>query len=316
MELLHGDCLKLLKNIPNGSVDLVLTDPPYGTMDTDGGRKIGINGWDKCIPTDTMFDEISRVLRPNGKAVLFSQEPYTSKLITSTVPSVPFSYRAIWKKDSFGNCLGANKNMVSLFEDICIFSKIVREETTDHPLRLVFLEELRKSGKSRKDAVKLVGSSATHFFTDGLQFRMPTKEKFEALSKAGFISVDYEACLRINREYLARRYCNIAKEMPAVFNLWQGNKSKSNVLEYAKDNDGHHPTQKPVRLLEDLIQTFSNDGDTVLDFTMGSGSTGVACVNTNRDFIGIELDAGYFQIAKNRIEQAMKKADGLHPTAM
>ena len=92
----------------------------------------------------------------------------------------------------------------------------------------------------------------------------------------------------------------------ATFNLWQGGKSKSNVLEYKKDNDGYHPTQKPVALLEDLIQTYSNEGNTVLDFTMGSGSTGVACVNTNRNFIGIELDEGYFNIATQRIDTALK----------
>ena len=94
----------------------------------------------------------------------------------------------------------------------------------------------------------------------------------------------------------------------SVFNLWQGGKSKSNVLEYKKDNDGYHPTQKPVALLEDLIQTYSNEGDTVLDFTMGSGSTGVACVNTNRRFIGIELDNGYFEIARKRIEEAQAQS--------
>ena len=94
----------------------------------------------------------------------------------------------------------------------------------------------------------------------------------------------------------------------ATFNLWQGGKSKSNVLEYKKDNDGYHPTQKPVALLEDLIQTYSNEGNTVLDFTMGSGSTGVACVNTNRNFIGIELDMGYFNVAKERIEKAQAQS--------
>ena len=94
------------------------------------------------------------------------------------------------------------------------------------------------------------------------------------------------------------------KKYAMTFNLWQGGKSKSNVLEYAKDNDGYHPTQKPVKLLEDLIQTYSNEGEIVLDNCMGSGSTGVACVNTGRDFIGIELDRSYFEIAKNRIEDA------------
>ena len=97
------------------------------------------------------------------------------------------------------------------------------------------------------------------------------------------------------------------KKYTSTFNLWQGGKSKSNVLEYAKDNGGHHPAQKPVKLLEDLIQTYSNEGNTVLDFTMGSGSCGVASVNTNRNFIGIELDKGYFDIAVNRITEAEKE---------
>lgn len=102
----------------------------------------------------------------------------------------------------------------------------------------------------------------------------------------------YSELARLNEKYTA------------TFNIWQGGKSKSNVLEYKKDNDGYYPTQKPVALLEDLIQTYSNEGNTVLDFTMGSGSTGVACVNTNRNFIGIELDENYFEIATKRIMEA------------
>ncbi len=87
----------------------------------------------------------------------------------------------------------------------------------------------------------------------------------------------------------------------SIFNLWEGKKYKSNILKYKKDYDGHHPTQKPVLLLEDLIKTFSNENDLVVDLTMGSGSTGVACKNTNRDFIGIEMNEAYFKIAEQRI---------------
>lgn len=93
----------------------------------------------------------------------------------------------------------------------------------------------------------------------------------------------------------------------SVFNLWQGGKSKSNILSYKRDADKLHPTQKPILLLEDLIKTYSNEGDTVLDFTMGSGSTGVACINTNRNFIGIELDENYFSIAKDRINKRISE---------
>ena len=134
------------------------------------------------------------------------------------------------------------------------------------------------------------------------QFSLCTEQTYQELicvfgidKMQGF--VPYSELRKVQDEYTAK--------YASVFNLWQGGKSKSNVLEYKKDNDGYHPTQKPVALLEDLIQTYSNEGNTVLDFTMGSGSTGVACVNTNRRFIGIELDEGYFNIAKKRIEEAV-----------
>ena len=129
------------------------------------------------------------------------------------------------------------------------------------------------------------------------QFGLCTEQTYnEIVSVFGIDKMDgflpYAELARLNEKYTA------------TFNLWQGGKSKSNVLEYKKDNGGYHPTQKPIALLEDLMQTYSNEGNTVLDFTMGSGSTGVACVNTNRRFIGIELDDGYFNIAKKRIEEA------------
>ena len=305
----HGNCLELMKNIPDGSVDLVLTDPPYGTMNTDGGRRMKINGWDSIIPTQEMFNELSRVLRPNGKAVLFSQEPYTANLITSAIPSLPFSHRLIWLKNTFANCLGANKNCVNFFEDICLFSKIAPKHDFEglHPLRDWFMKEKEKC--VGVDFRELLGNGmASHYFTNGSQFALPTKTNFEKLQSTGHFQRDYEELKAIHEEWQKNHIQEMNEKAPAVFNLWQGGKSKSNVLEYKKDNDGYHPTQKPVALLEDLIQTYSNEGNTVLDFTMGSGSTGVACVNTNRRFIGIELDDGYFEIAKKRIEEAYDKA--------
>jgi len=169
--------------------------------------------------------------------------------------------------------------------------------------------ELAQSGKTKEDALKAVGSSASHYFTDGLQFRIPTEEKHRALVDAGILSIRYDELREIDAEFLERKYAQLKSEYPSVFNLWQGGRSKSNVLEYPQDRNGFHPTQKPVALLEDLIQTFSNPGDTVLDFTMGSGSTGVACANTGRRFIGIELDPGYFQIAQERISKAYSPKD-------
>ena len=150
-----------------------------------------------------------------------------------------------------------------------------------------------------KRAVKdAIGGKADHTTRIGSsQFALCTEQTYKEIVSAFYIDkmegfLPYSELARMNEKYTA------------TFNLWQGGKSKSNVLEYKKDNDGYHPTQKPVALLEDLIQTYSNEGNTVLDFTAGSGSTGVACANTNRNFIGIELDENYFEIAKKRIEES------------
>ena len=310
IELWHGDCLELMKNIPDGSVDLVLTDPPYGTIKgiekSKASKDCGYRAcdWDIIIPTNEMFLELSRILRPNGKALLFSQEPYTSTLVKSAIPSLPFSYRAIWYKNTAGNILGAKSAMVSRFEDICVFAKPHDAECTNE-LRDYFKKVLDFIGaKSCKEINARLGHrKAEHcFYVTGkgkgsTQFSLCTEKTYNDIvsvfridKMGGFLP--YAELARINKKYTA------------TFNLWEGGKSKSNVLEYKKDRYGYHPTQKPVALLEDLIQTYSNEGNTVLDFTMGSGSTGVACVNTNRRFIGIELDEEYFNIAKKRIEEA------------
>lgn len=292
-----------MKDIPDGSVDLVLTDPPYGTvkgMPIDGWkRKQDCAEWDLTIDTGKMFAEISRVLRPNGKAVLFSQEPYTSRLITSAIPSLPFAYRAMWYKNVHANALLAKSAMVSRYEDICVFSKVCPKHDFDkrHPLRDYFIREKEKCiGVNFNE---LLGNNmASHYFTNGSQFTFPTRQNYEKLQKTGNFKASYIEMKEIHEQWQRKNIDKMNSLYPSVFNLWQGGKSKSNVLEYKKDNDGYHPTQKPVALLEDLIQTYSNNGNTVLDFTMGSGSTGVACVNTNRNFIGFELDENYFNIAE------------------
>lgn len=314
MKLMHGDCLELMKEIPDGSVDLVLTDPPYGTI--GGGsatirwkEKGNTNEWDECLPVDVMFSECSRVLRPNGKCVLFSQEPLTSRFVTEAIPPLPFSYRAVWVKNVHANALGCNKAMVSRFEDVCIFQKPHDDEGVN-TLRAYFRKVLEYIGaRSAKDVNKRLGHRrAEHcFYVTGhgngsTQFSLCTEQTYQEL-------IDV---FRIDKMYGFRDYASLKEEnerYTSTFNLWQGRKSKSNVLEYQKDREHYHPTQKPVALLEDLVQTFSNPGDTVLDFTMGSGSTGVACVNTGRSFIGIELDDGYFEIARKRIEDAQRERE-------
>lgn len=314
--LLNGDCLELMKDIPDGSVDLILTDPPYGTIKgiekSKASKDIGYKAcdWDEVISIPHMFAECSRVLRPNGKCILFGQEPFTSKLITSAPPSIPFLYRAVWLKNQAANVLGCNKAMVNFFEDISVFGKIYRKShyQLNHPLRHYFRSEKEKTGLNNKQINEILGNGmASHYFTNGDQFLFPTEKMYRKLQATGAFLEDYQKLKTINDNYLSEIMARMSTENPQVFNLWQGSKTKSNVLQYPKDGGGFHPTQKPVALLEDLIQTFSNPGDAVLDFTMGSGSTGVACVNTGRNFIGIELDKNYFEIAKKRIEDVQSQ---------
>ena len=296
----NGDCLVESEKIKSGSVDLILTDLPYGTMN-------GFNGidWDFAIDPKEVYTIANRILRKNGKMVLFSQEPYTSRLITEAIPNVPFSYRMIWEKDNFANALLVNKAPVIYYEDILVFSKT--HDTEDlHPLRFYFGQVMEYIGLGLKGINDALGHRrAEHtFYIKSTQFALCTSETYEELIKKFGINnmkgfKTYAELEQINKRYLS------------TFNLWEGNKYKSNILKYKKDYDGYHPTQKPVLLLEDLIKTFSNEGDLVVDLTMGSGSTGVACKNTGRNFIGIELDEEYFKIAKDRIKNHKSQCDSV-----
>ena len=297
INLMYGDCLELMKTIPDGSVDLILTDPPYGTVKGAAldGWKSQTTEWDNVLDFKVMWSEINRILRKNGKCILFSQEPFTSDLIKSAIPNVPFSYRCVWIKDHFANSLIAKKAPVGYFEDICVFSKL--HDTDElHPLRGYAKEIYDFIGLNKKQIIEKVGQRVDHFFRiDSTQFSLCTEKTYNELISV--FGIDKMKGFKSFKELE-----KINSVFNSVFNLNQGAKFKSNVFQYKKDYSGYHPTQKPVALLEDLIKTYSNKGDMVLDFTMGSGSTGVAAKNTNRKFIGIELDDKYFKIAKNRIE--------------
>ena len=301
IKLYKGDCLVESDKIESGSVDLILTDLPYGNMNTDGGRKLGINGWDIAIDPKKVFEIANRILRKNGKMILFSQEPYTTKLITEAIPNIPFNYRATWEKDNFAVALGVKVNMVSFTEDVLVFSKNHETEAI-HPLRPYFKKVMNFIGLNLKQINSKLGHRrAEHtFYIDSTQYGLCTEQTYRQLmvifsifNMEGY--KDFKELKEIDNEF--------KKKFASAFNLWEGKKYKSNILKYKKDYDGHHPTQKPVLLLEDLIKTFSNENDLVVDLTMGSGSTGVACVNTNRDFIGIEMNDEYFNIATERINK-------------
>ena len=241
-ELWHGDCLELMKNIPDGSADMVLCDLPYGTTR---------NNWDSIIPLDRLWEGYKRVIKENGAIVLFSAEPFTSLLITSNIQW--FRYDLIWSKTQGSDFLNANRKPLRSHENICVFYK---KQPTYNPQK-----------------------------TDG----RPYKAKSGETTSTNFGKFN-------GNHYTENK---------------DGKRCPLSVLRFSGEHNRgkQHPTQKPTDLLEWLIKTYTNDGETVVDNCMGSGSTGVACVNTSRHFIGIELDEGYFDIAKERIEKAIRERD-------
>ena len=308
--LMFGDCLERMKEIPDGSVDMILTDPPYGTMKGIKDVKHGMSGkteWDEKLNTEEMFNLCYKILRKNGTLVLFSQDPYTTELIINSPPSICFTYRMIWVKDHFANGLLAKKAPVNYFEDILVFRKnyIAEKNYEQKNPAYIYLKQCKNiSNMSTKDFnfmcssyVKKTNNPHRSILArawETSQFLLPSREIYEeVLQPTGFFEKSYDDVLKLNDDFEMKNQ--------TIFNLPENEKTKSNVLQYKKDYTGLHPTQKPVLLLEDLIKTYSNHNDMVVDFTMGSGSTGVACKNTNRKFIGIEMDPTYYGIACGRI---------------
>ena len=244
IDLKHGDCLELMKEIPGGSVDMVLTDPPYGTTSCK---------WDSVIPFEPMWEQLKRVIKPNGAIVLFGSEPFSSALRMSNIKN--YKYDWVWDKVFAGNFVLAKNQPMKDFENVMVFSKN-GGKVNYYPIM------------TKRDKPIVKGSNKQ--------------------SKAIPIAIT-EASIKFSKEKKTYDY-----KYPT-----------SNSLRFSGRTDrGFHPSQKPVPLLEYLIKTYTQEGEAVLDFTMGSGSTGVACVNTNRKFIGIEMDDEYFEIAEKRIKDA------------
>lgn len=278
---------------------MILCDPPYGTMKGAGldGWDNQSTSWDDRLNTQILFAEYERILRENGIAILFSQEPYTSELRKENHPNFEFAYPLIWKKDHFANALIAKKAPVSYFEDLSVFYKKYDFQNLN-PLRKYSSNLMNWLGCSKKQIVDVIGQKADHFFrVESTQYKLCTESTYDELIQK--MHIDSWVGFKTYDELTA-----INSKFQRVFNLPEGHKFIGNVVEFKKDYQGLHPTQKPVALLEYLIKTYTNEGDTVLDNCMGSGSTGVACVNTGRRFIGIEIDDNYFNIAKERIANA------------
>ena len=311
-KLYNMDCLEGMRSLPDSCVDLIVCDPPYGTIkgigaSTDKFKKD--TTWDVVIPTDQLFDQYERVLRRGGHVVLFSQEPYTCHLRTFTPRNMEFCYPMIWYKDQCGNPLLANTAPVSLFEDISVWTK-KHDSANVHPLRQyarLLVQYIGKDYKAVIEDFKAKGydkpTRAQHFLAyDCVQFGLCTEEMYDLLIKDYAIdkwSGYYEYCdLMIEDEKYRQRYAR-------VFNLPPGKASVSNVLEYRKDLDTFHPTQKPVALIAHIIRQYTNPGDIVLDSCMGSGTTAVACIREKRHWIGYELNTDFYNQATARIKQTL-----------
>ena len=234
MELIQGDCLEVMKNIPSASVDMILCDLPYGTTR---------NKWDTCLNLSKLWEQYKRIIKGNGATVLFSQMPFTAALVMSN-PKM-FRYEWIAEKSLATGFLNAKRMPMKAHENILVFYK-----------KLPTYNAQMTKGKPYSITRRDIGGQYLHNF-----------ESIETKNEG-------TRCPRDVLRDLWQPYC--------------GGKM-------------YHPTQKPVPLLAYLIKTYTNAGDTVLDNCMGSGSTGVACVNTKRDFIGVELDENYFDIARRRI---------------
>lgn len=308
-----GDCLIESDKIESGSVDLILTDLPYGTIKGLGGdiekyKRLSNSEWDNVIPVNEIMKIANRILRKNGKMVLFANQPFTTELINGQIANLPHNYNMYWNKKHFANCLLVNKAPVSYVEDILVFSKIHETEAI-HPLRIYFKYVMDFIGLNLKQInTKLGHRRAEHtFYIDSTQYGLCTEKTYKELIEVfgidnmnGFKNF---AKLKVIDE-------QFKNEFASTFNLWEGSKFKSNILEYEKDFTGLHPTQKPILLLEDLIKSFSNENDLVVDLTAGSFSTAIACINTKRKFIGIEKDENYFNIVKERISKHSLQREG------
>lgn len=301
--LKQGDCLELLKEIENDSVDLILCDPPYGTIKGAGKQwTITRSEWDVKLDMKALFEEYGRILRENGRVILFSQEPFTREIRSLKDSIVKFKYSLVWFKNNAGNPLSANKKPLNYHEDISVFQK-VKDSNFSHPLREYAKEVIETVADGNKRAfLSKIGKKNDNFFTayDRLQFSLCSKEYYDnvveiySLNKYPFY-LTYEELKEINDTV-----------KPFVFNRLT-DKAEKSVLKYAKDPKPVHSTQKPVKLLEHIIKMYTNEGALVIDHCMGSGSTGIACANTGRKFIGFELDEKYFNIAKERVEKAYEQ---------
>ena len=264
IDLINGECIEIMKELIKGGlkVDAIITDPPYGTTSCS---------WDSIIPFEEMWNCCNNLIKDNGAIVLFGSEPFSSMLRCSNIKN--FKYDWIWEKQKAANFMGAKNAPLKYHEIISVFSNGTHKY---NPQRYKVLEFSEIENMDKKQL----------------------KEVFETKDYDRYGKVDRRKTINnptTNKEL-------IGTDLKRIRNADDGYRYPKSVLKINKEiNTNLHPTQKPVNLMEYLVKTYTNEGDLVLDFTMGSGTTGVACKNLNRNFIGIEMDKKYFEIAKERL---------------
>ena len=331
IQLIRGDCLEEMQKIPAGSVDLVLCDLPYGTTDC---------AWDTVLPMSDLWEQWERITKQNALIVLFGAEPFSSAVRMSNIKR--YRYDWIWKKRYSTGFMNAKKEPLRNYENIMVFyaKKRTKTDTTNYfkASKDYLIGERDKARRAGYNINKILNNHmASHYFTRGSEFSFPSRKNYEKLQSTGYFQREYDEARQEYKKEQQQEYKKAqqkrTKARRPVYNpqmakgkpyISKGRKSIEiydhvrrlqtvntgtrypvQVLEFGRDPDaGYHPTQKPVKLLEYLIKTYTNEGATVLDNCMGSGSTGVACVNTGRNFIGIEKEEKYYTIARERIARA------------
>ena len=258
--LIQGDCLEVMKNIPNKSIDMILCDLPYGVTSR--------NKWDKIISPELLWNQYARIIKDNGAIVLFGKQPFTSIMIISNKDM--YRYNMVWRKNLKSGNLNARKMPMGAYEDIMVFYK---KPPTYNPQKIPRTYQIPSGNKYNSKSTNY-GKQKENYIDRQSDWLMPDDV------------IDYEDAYSLDAIELENEMLYIK----CVHN-------SSGKL---------HPTQKPVELCEYLIRTYTNEGDLVLDNCMGSGTTGVAALQNNRNFIGIELDKNYFKIAQQRINNTLE----------
>lgn len=298
------DCLEGMKDISNKSIDMILCDLPYGTTSCK---------WDTIIPFKPLWEQYKRIVKPNGAIVLTASQPFTSVLVTSNLEM--FKYEWVWEKEQ-----GTNQNLCRIsplkkHESILVFYNASYDEFSNY-----IKSKRKEKGLSKSQIDKLIGTNTAYSWWEGRKsgIQLPTKEQYELLKKVleldnSFDSLIFGKVYRPQMEYglpyIMKRKGKteldpiIGNNQVKIDTINNGERYPTSILKFNRELKNRlHPTQKPVALFEYLIKTYTNEGETVLDNCMGSGTTAIAALNTGRFFIGYELDKGYYDIANKRIE--------------